>query len=190
MLLKPHILDILVSDWKRRVRSNIILKRIGKRMEKNGTKILTKFLTFRRSRKIKFDLSFSVLIRSFDLILLMWEINICSIQRMFSIIWISVKHIHFMGTLHMHVLWASLLWLKNISSVRPLKFKTSLYNPFGIVAMTNFAQERGIFNNADVTNARDFFERNVLTEMFFEFFFFLHYPTSFKKKYLWGIFQT
>ena len=52
--------------------------------------------------------------------------------------------------------------------------------------MTNFAQERGIFNNADVTNAHDFFERNVLTEMFFEFFFFLHYPTSFKKKILMG----
>ena len=79
----------------------------------------------------------------------------------------------------MHALWASLLWLKNISSVRPLKFETSLYNPFGIVTMTDFAQERGIFNNADVTNAHDFFERNVLTEMFLEFFFFLHYPTSF-----------
>ena len=52
--------------------------------------------------------------------------------------------------------------------------------------MTNFAQERGIFNNADVINAHDFFERNVLTEMFFEFFFFLHYPTSFKKKILMG----
>ena len=61
----------------------------------------------------------------------------------------------------------------------PLQFKTSLYNPFGIVTMTNFAQERGFFNNADVTNAHDFFERNVLTEMFLEFFFFLHYPTSF-----------
>ena len=57
--------------------------------------------------------------------------------------------------------------------------------------MTNFAQERGIFNNADVTNAHDFFERNVLTEMFLEFFFFLHYPNLFlTKKYLWGIFQT
>ena len=52
--------------------------------------------------------------------------------------------------------------------------------------MTNFAQERGIFNNADVTNAHDFFEQNVLTEIFFEFFFFLHYPTSFWEKILMG----
>ena len=50
----------------------------------------------------------------------------------------------------------------------------------------NFAQERGIFNNADVINVHDFFERNVLNEMFFEFFFFLHYPTSFKKKNTYG----
>ena len=52
--------------------------------------------------------------------------------------------------------------------------------------MTNFAQERGVFNNADVTNAHDFFERNVLTEMFLEFFFFLHYPTSFYQKNTYG----
>ena len=53
----------------------------------------------------------------------------------------------------------------------------------------NFAQERGIFNNADVINAHDFFERNVLNEMFFEFFFFLHYPTYFKKNTYGGSFK-
>ena len=52
----------------------------------------------------------------------------------------------------MHDLWASLLWLKNISSVRPLKFKIPWYNPFGIVTTTNFAKERVIFNNPDVTS--------------------------------------
>ena len=140
-----------------RVLSNIILKRIGKRMEKNGTKILTKFLTFRQSRKIKFDLSFSVLIRSFDLILLMWEINICSIQRMFSIIWNSVKYIHFMGNSPYACFMSKLIMTEKYFICEPLQFKTSLYNPFGIVTMTNFAQERGIFNNADVTNAHDFF---------------------------------
>ena len=54
-----------------------------------------------------------------------------------------------------------------------------MVNPFGIVTTTNFAKERVTFNNPDLTNAHDFFERNVLTEMFCEFFFFLHYPTSF-----------
>lgn len=46
----------------------------------------------------------------------------------------------------------------------------------------NFFKERFIFNDADVTNTRDFFKEKFKLKKALEFFFSLHHPASFYKK--------